>query len=564
MVSETFNLKRVHQSESFCLYQEVERSAMEIEAKYTILDPQTYTSLAELRQIAGFPVEDGETCIIFDTYQDTSKHDLLAAGYACRRRRENDNTYLTLKGRRTASPVLGAIHRRTELEIPITEGVRLYPDQWPESQLRDLVLTVVQERELVDILDIEQMRRVRYLMSAHGDRIAEMSLDDVKVHSKDKTHTFTELEIEVLKAGSETALEQIIAHMLELKGLTFQPVSKFERGLAFATFSASRKIPSPEIHTDDTLTQMAHAVLRPLFLKLLLHEQATYLGHEPEALHDMRVATRRMRTFLRVMAPYVDIQALEPVIKGLRQTARVLGAVRDMDVFREKATRYQAEAGLPDDALSLLYQTWNIEYTRVRNQLLTYLASSKYSEFKQVFWGFLESTIPGTASRFNVPSVVQQVISGQIQHLQDSAVAMEQSTSDYAAYHQTRIVLKHLRYTLEFFRRLLGPEAGTAIEAIKKLQDCFGDLQDAVVAVHHLHALTSHGTWEIPQQLQSLWLTGTVIPPDAVAMDAVRTYLQMRKAELEALSVSAAHAWLEFLESGVLDATAAEMRATDT
>ncbi len=76
------------------------------------------------------------------------------------------------------------------------------------------------------------------------------------------------------------------------------------------------------------------------FAEMLRHEEGTRLGEDIEALHDMRVATRRLRAAFEVFGPAFDKQTLKVHLAGLRMTGRTLGAVRDMDVFMEKAQKY--------------------------------------------------------------------------------------------------------------------------------------------------------------------------------------------------------------------------------
>ena len=65
------------------------------------------------------------------------------------------------------------------------------------------------------------------------------------------------------------------------------------------------------------------------------------LGENIEELHDMRVATRRMRSAFDIFSPAFDPKIMKRHLKGLRTIGRVLGQVRDMDVILENALTYQ-------------------------------------------------------------------------------------------------------------------------------------------------------------------------------------------------------------------------------
>src|SRR5207247_8965442 len=89
----------------------------------------------------------------------------------------------------------------------------------------------------------------------------------------------------------------------------------------------------PGLLPTDSMVVAGKKVLRAHFAAMLANEEGTRAGEDPEALHDMRVATRRMRAALRVLGPY--LQATDPtkVRRGLRAIAQSLGSVRDMDVL---------------------------------------------------------------------------------------------------------------------------------------------------------------------------------------------------------------------------------------
>jgi CHAD domain-containing protein len=246
-------------------------------------------------------------------------------------------------------------------------------------------------------------------------------------------------------------------------------------------------------------------LIRPLFLRMQLHESGTYLGADPEELHDMRVMLRRMRTALRMAKPYLDLTDLAAIRRGLRKTARVLGAVRDMDVFRQKTEVYLAKTGVDRDELAPLIRVWDVEYTRRRNEMLTYLNSKRYGRFKQAAWACLDTQLPDRAVAASVRETVPLIVNEQLQTLLAQGELIGLPNAPLSAYHQLRIDVKHLRYTLRFFRNVLGTEVKGALKMLEALQETLGDLQDAAVAVNHLRAVIEHGTWETPLQTETRW-----------------------------------------------------------
>ncbi|MFM8319940.1 MAG: CHAD domain-containing protein [Chloroflexota bacterium] len=101
--------------------------------------------------------------------------------------------------------------------------------------------------------------------------------------------------------------------------------------------------PRPGLDADEPLAEAARKVMRFHFARMLAYEDGARLGEDIEALHDMRVATRRLRAAFDVFADAFEPGVLKPYLKGLRQAGRALGKVRDLDVFMEKAQHYLAD-----------------------------------------------------------------------------------------------------------------------------------------------------------------------------------------------------------------------------
>jgi transposase-like protein len=167
---------------------------------------------------------------------------------------------------------------------------------------------------------------------------------------------------------------------------------------ALAEFAATAKtLGAPGVLPDDPLAEAGRKVWRYHYAQMLLHEEGTLLGEDIEELHDMRVATRRMRAAFDVFGGAFEPKALRRHLRGLRRTGRALGRVRDLDVFIEKARRYQAnltEAEQHD--LDPLLEAWGQEREDARQEMIAYLQSDRYGSSKRNS-RFL--TTPGAGAR---------------------------------------------------------------------------------------------------------------------------------------------------------------------
>jgi CHAD domain-containing protein len=96
----------------------------------------------------------------------------------------------------------------------------------------------------------------------------------------------------------------------------------------------------------EPIAEAARRLLRRFFDKLLAREDAVLKDEDSEDVHQMRVATRRLRAALQILTSVFEPKLIRRYRKGLRRIAGALGAVRDGDVFLEHIETYRA--GLPE------------------------------------------------------------------------------------------------------------------------------------------------------------------------------------------------------------------------
>ncbi len=302
----------------------------------------------------------------------------------------------------------------------------------------------------------------------------------------------------------------------------------------------------PGLEADDPAVEAARKVLGFHFQRMVYHEPGTRMGEDVEALHDMRVATRRMRAAFRLFGDYLDMEELAPIAKGLRRTGRILGAVRDLDVFWLKTQRY-LESLPPGQTADLdpLQAAWKAQRAQRREEMLAYLESDRYARFKEEFDRFLQTPGVGAqaseASAYRLRQIAPAALYQRLAAVQASNEWVSKPDVPLGRYHQLRIISKGLRYALEFFQEALGPEAEILIGEVKALQDHLGDLQDAVVASNLLRDFLMWGTWgHVESQKKVAWPTETVVAPGVAA------YLSARQAELQHLVHTFPQVWTRF------------------
>lgn len=275
--------------------------------------------------------------------------------------------------------------------------------------------------------------------------------------------------------------------------------------------------------TDTLATAVRKAIHRNLE-RMLRHEPGVVRGEDPEEVHDMRVATRRMRSTLAVCADHLDPRATRRFAKDLRRLARHLGAVRDLDVFGLRLAAHRgAEAVAPGGDLQHLADAWHARREGARAKLLEFLASDRYRRLGEELAAF--AATPGSGE----PPPLDRDGTPQPHRVADLAAALiyqrlaavhafepwlpapgqplpiDGHPAPLSRYHALRIAAKRLRYALETFAEALGDGSDDLLRQLKKLQEHLGELQDAAVACQLLRNYLVWGQLEtageaIPEQ----------------------------------------------------------------
>lgn len=237
------------------------------------------------------------------------------------------------------------------------------------------------------------------------------------------------------------------------------------------------------ISPSSTVGQTAFAVLRRQFVAFVARQPGTRLGDDPDELHAMRVASRRLRAAMSFFADVLPRRA-RFLRSELGWVADALGEVRDLDVQAERFAAWAArdprlsaaspEPGRREDA---------------RKRLLETLDSSRYRRFVRAFGSMLRAG-PSARNRAASTLVVDAAPELLRKRRRKFRKAAERLTADSPAaqYHETRIRGKRLRYALEVLEDVYGAPARDLARRVADVQDVLGRHQDAVVALARVDA----------------------------------------------------------------------------
>ncbi|HVN60212.1 MAG TPA: CYTH and CHAD domain-containing protein [Gaiellaceae bacterium] len=390
---------------------------------------------------------------LFDsTYYDTDDRRLARGGVTLRRRVESGAGAWQLK--------LPKGSARLELEL---EGSETIPDR-----ATALLVGLTRRRPLVPVACLRTHRET-VTVQQNGSVLADVVLDGVSVLEGERVAGgFEELEIE-LYDGSDDDLRRLEGVLRGAGAKDAASSSKLARVLGVEPPRRAK------LASGASPVEALRAALRDQLSLILAHDPGTRLGTDAEDLHQLRVATRRLRAFLRASRSFVDEQWAEELRAELGWLGSELGRVRDLDVLIEHLQEESASLE-PDEAKAFrpILTALGRERGRQRRTLLRGLESDRYLALLDR----LETVDPPISE---ADTTLEAIWRREFRRLRRAMKELGESPVD-DVLHGARIHAKRARYATELARPALGKRAVPFVEAAKELQDVLGIHQDAVVA----------------------------------------------------------------------------------
>jgi CHAD domain-containing protein len=244
----------------------------------------------------------------------------------------------------------------------------------------------------------------------------------------------------------------------------------------------------PEISLDDPVSVAGKKLFGYQLDKMIKNEVGTKTGKRITPLHEMRVATRRLRVAFHLLGRYYDPGIVSEIRSGLKVSGKALGRVRDYDVLIERLDFDMMSVSMGKKYVyEFLRNTWYEERKRERKKMLAYLNSESYRIFKQKLIDFVDTPEIVNKETSSVPLVcwfVPTVVFKTIGHVQSYNDMLGEPS--ITQLHEMRIAIKELRYTLKFFCNVLGDDANNCIIFLKEMQNHLGEINDTRTTLNRL------------------------------------------------------------------------------
>jgi CHAD domain-containing protein len=395
-----------------------------------------------------------------ETFYDTAGGRLGLAGFVLRRRIENG------KGLWRLTVVCDGV---STLDVEAPGG-----PVGPPEELRELVSAASAGFELAPVLKA-RTHATGLRVKAGSRSLAKVSVASIALLDGQRaTDSFSEIQLEQL-AATRKELERLESALLDSGAKRTNGAGPLEQALA--------REPQPELPLPSSSLEQLRPYLREQYARMLAHDPGVRVGNDPEDLHQLRVATRRLRSVLKTAEPILDRAWVGEMRNELKWLGGELGPSRDLDVLipylREEAASLD-----PADrkALGPLFKKLEDSRGVARKGVLKALRSERYLALLASIEAAAAGPPPGGAGSLRAQ------VKHDFKKLRKAMRGVEEEPTD-EAIHKARIKGKRARYATELLGEELGKPGAKLVAAAKDFQDAAGEHHDAVVAEARLRSL---------------------------------------------------------------------------
>jgi CHAD domain-containing protein len=451
---------------------EVERK-FDVDPSFTALSPPDLTALTDVAS-ADEPVVH----VLEATYFDTADLRLFSGRVTLRRRTGGPDAGWHLK-------LPAGAGARRELHHKLGRSVTT-----PPKSLLVPVTGLLRGASVAPIATLRTRRVVTALRDSHGRVLAELADDTVTATvlatgTDEPLEAQTWREIEVELVDGEEPLLAAVGEQLVRSGAAPSPrASKLGRAIASRVEAGDAPV-EPREDGGPRAADVVLAAVRDQVTALQTADVALRLD-QPDAVHQVRVACRRLRSIFSSFRRVLDRAATDPLRDELSWVAGELSTARDDEValshLRELVAAEPVEQVLGPVAARL--QQAQLRTAQAgRERALETLSGPRYLRLLDALHGLLADPRLGDRADRRAHPVLRAAVRKAARRLDTRLERVDATDGPEKdeAVHEVRKAGKRLRYTAEVARADLGRPAKKLVKVSKKVQQALGDRQDTVV-----------------------------------------------------------------------------------
>jgi adenylate cyclase len=365
-----------------------------------------------------------------------------------------------------------------------------YPNHFDFSGVADARLRDWLERDkiavnLIPLFETSYSRTSWQLEPAEGVKIGVI-LDRGWIAANGRRAPLSEISLELV-SGTTDDLYTLAGKLAERIQLTPLLVSRSERGYGLFLNTRPRAITarSVAINAESRPLEAFRALAMSCLRDMHLNHSGAISSDDPEYVHQMRVAIRRLRAALRIFKPVLPDDFVDRVVPRMRELINTLGRARDLDVLTAEIVAPVVAALPAEPCLADISSVLTERLYRARIDAVQALSEPGYGQQLLTFGGLLQQA-PFMVATTNNETLAKadSVRPFAQQRLQRSlrktlALAAKARVGNPTSLHQLRLGIKHLRYGVEFFGSLMPEKSARAtVKRLATLQDELGQLND--------------------------------------------------------------------------------------
>lgn len=418
------------------------------------------------------------------SYFDTGDSRLGRRGFSLRLREQDGAHELTLKAQGRS-----AIHVEewnAILDEPIAD-LGLLP---PDAPRGDIGVILPEELQPEFTSEVRQEHRRLDLTGASVDvflRIGHM-------RSGPRRQPVAELAFTLLD-GDVAVMLKHIKSVLRNRRLTFEARSEAALGLEIANDLPPRwvKASKPQLEPADTLEGAMAKIIATTTSQITGNIAAAGCGSDPEGVHQLRVALRRLRSAFALFKDHITAPAVS-LDANAKEALKHLGPARDLDVFLSETMPPVLQGDQQDPALSELVGRAEACRHNAYRDVRRMLSSPSFNRF---LFDLLLAAEDGGSMMRDGRSHLRPVAVKLLQRRHRRVLKVGRGFADLATpeRHEVRLALKKLRYACDYFQTLFPKKSTVAyLKRLESLQNDLGRLNDATVAEQIVDDLAADDT----------------------------------------------------------------------
>jgi triphosphatase len=351
-------------------------------------------------------------------------------------------------------------------------------------------LTKKLRRNLKPVFETRIQRKVFQIHSGNSD--IELSIDKGTVEAGRKSTPLCEVEVE-LKEGQPSDVFRLAKMLAQEIPVQLAVKSKADRGYALLTAEKIEAVKAaPVTLAPDADEQSAFQIIARACLHQLVANQPLTLAGDAEALHQMRVALRRLRAAISLFSGILTDSQTNALKAEFKWITGELGPARELEVFLKRVVKPAADRGQDGPGIALVSkelrhkreQAFACASAAVDNQRFRDLALDTAAWIETGDWTPNGERPAGMPRERPVASIAHAELRRRWKKI--LKIGKHLDKLDAEGRHKLRIQSKKLRYATEFFATIFPGNKSTRrrnrfVARLEQLQDALGDLNDIAV-----------------------------------------------------------------------------------